>query len=234
MASLIGTIRSSLGDQWWFIKVAVAVYVLYFLVNNAPKIISSNEILVLLYVMTFIIFLGYAIISMNHNINNKYPLFPGVTNVLDIILKSIGSVCVSIIPVIIGSAIVYIISTIHLPIVLKNIFYGLAILFMLPFIIIPLVLYSARGKLMDAFRFGIILNAAGNFVMNFVLFALQFVVIFGIIYVCLFYFLQQMFGVNNLATEILRYTFVVISFFTSMVYFSDLYDDIIPVIETKN
>ncbi len=233
MASLIGTIRSSLGDQWWFLKAAVAVYVLYFTVNQAHQFIAA-DMLVIFYGIVGILFLGYAAVSMNRNINNNYPLYPGISNILDIIIKSIGSIFTVLTGLLITWSIIYLLSIISVPNTVKNIFYVLAVLFMTPFTIIPLVLYSARGKFTDAFRLGIIFSSAGNFIMNFILFALQFAVVFVLSYICLAQFLNQMFGANHISVEILRYLYYVISFFTSMVYFSDLYDDVIPKIESKN
>ncbi len=233
MASLIGTIRSSLGDQWWVFKAAIAVYVLYFAVNQLPKYIPAADIQYIIYAVIGMVFLGYATVAMYRNINNQYPLYPGFTNILDIILKSIGSFFAVLTGLVISCAIVYLLSTIPVPVVVKNIFYGLALLFMMPFMIIPLVLYAARGKFTDAFRLGIIFGASGNFIMNFIVFLIQFAIIFVVSYICLFFFLQQMFGVNHITTEILKYIYIVISFYVSMVYFSDLYDDVIPVIEVK-
>lgn len=234
MASLIGTIRSSLGDQWWFIKAALAVYVVYFAIHDLPKYLPTPDLQIMAYSLLGIIFIGCATVAMNHNITNCYPLFPGFTSILEVIIKTIGSFFVILTGGIITGGIVYLIGTIPADnIIVKYIFYALTMLFMMPFLIIPLVLYSARGKLTDAFRLGIIFGSAGNFIMNFIVFVIQFAIIFVLSYFCLFFFLKQMFGDNHISLELLLYLYAVISFFVSMVYFSDLYDDTIPAIEVK-
>ena len=234
MASLIGTIRSSLGDQWWFIKAAIAVYIIYFLVHDLPVHIPAPDMQIAVYGIVGMLFIGYATVAMYHNINNRYPLYPGISSILDILIKSIGSFFVVLTGGLITGGIIYLIGTIPVDNnIVKSIFYALTLLFMMPFLIIPLVLYSARGKLIDAFRLGIIFGSAGNFIMRFLVFILQFAAIFVLSYFCLFYFLKQMFGGEHISLELLLYFYAVISFFVSMVYFSDLYDDIIPVIEAK-
>lgn len=236
MTSLIGTIRSSLGDQWWFIKAAVAVYVLYFAVNDLPQYVPTQDALMAIYGLLGAVFIGCGTVAINRNINNRYPLFPGISSVLEVLLKSIGSFFVVLTGGIITAAIFYLVGK-YIPVdntIVRYIIYALTLLFIMPFLIIPLVLYGARGKITDAFRLGIIFGSAGNFIMNFVVFVLQFALIFVLSYFCLFYFLEQMFGKGHISTQVLLYIYAVISFFVSMVYFSELYDDIIPAITSKN
>ena len=69
MISLIGAIRSSIGDSWWFVKLAVAVYALYFVVNQLAANIAPDG-LVVLYIIVGVLFAGCAVIAMNRNIKS--------------------------------------------------------------------------------------------------------------------------------------------------------------------
>ena len=95
-----------------------------------------------------------------------------------------------------------------------------------------MVLYSVNGKINDAFRFNIIMEASGNFIVQFLSYILQ----------CIFTIILVSFLLYKLLTEMLGYTqavevlvgltiaFVIFSLFS---YCSDMYTDVIPEIKAK-
>lgn len=234
MASLIGAMRSSLGDSFWFLKLAVTVYMVYFVCFQAPLYIHDVRIIYLLYAFIAIIMQGSAIVAMHRNLNNKYPLFPGIFSIFEIMFRGVAAFLIVLIYDIIFIFLAYLLLLIpeNPYIIYIKIICGLIITVVaIPFSVIPLVLFSARGKFFDAFRFNLVYNSAGNFIAQFIIYLIQALLIFGISFVCLYFFLSQAFGKMNIGIILLMITYFIINYYILMIYFSDLYDDVIPKIE---
>ena len=252
MASVVDAVRNSLGDRWWFVKLAVSVYILYFAITDVTKYITNADGLFAFYSLVGLYFLGTAVSAMNRNLNNIYPLYPGITSIFEIVIKAIGGF----IAILGGSAITYCAfyylsnfindfqnqsmangnydeNAIYFTIG-RYVIYFVAALIMSAFIFIPLVLYSARGKIFDAFRLGILFRCAGDFILKTMSLIFQLILIYGIAFACIYFFLKQMFSSEStVSLNLLICIFSVIAYYTSMIYFSDLYEDAIPSIEAK-
>ena len=183
----------------------------------------------------FIFFmLGISSFMMNRNINNKTPLLPGI---FDIVLVIKDAVCMLIVMAPFSLIMYYALdfynkNFIYEDEVILNYFFYFAIIFTcLPFIFVPTVLYSVRGNLFDAYRFDLIINAAGNFIIQAISFCFQFV--FSVVLVAyLFYrIFLEMLGSDSLFIPIIFSFFTVLSFLIVFSYCSDLYIDVIPEIK---
>ena len=262
MASLFGAVRIAANDSWWLIRLAFSVYVLFFSINYLPQYFQNPNLLILIYILVYLLFQGCAVITMSKNIDNKYPIYPGITDSPEVVKKSFGSFFVSVLGFILTSITGYTtyyfstfvwseyitpfrnseldtnitdfqIIVFAILCVLALVIALLLILVSVSLIIIPLVLYAARGKLSDAFNFRIIYKALGRFCTNLIVYILSAVLVFGVSYICFYYFFMQMFGEGHITAELLKYIFSVITFFVSIIYFSELYDEVIPAVESK-
>ena len=101
-----------------------------------------------------------------------------------------------------------------------------------PFIFVPLVLYSVNGKLTDAFRFNLIYEASGNYTVQFASYLLQYALIMGFATNLVYITILEMLG-DHVGLLILKAVVIVISFLSVFSYSSDLYQDVIPEIKEK-
>ncbi|MCD7739952.1 MAG: hypothetical protein LUH11_01195 [Candidatus Gastranaerophilales bacterium] len=231
MASLIDSIREIKTDPFWLIKIvffsAILFAVLYISYDYEP---DDTSILILEGALT-LIFLGCASVAMNRNINNKSPLFPGLFDILEVIIKMIGST-IAILPglLIYYMCIVFVHNNFNFePFTMYLIYTGVTIIFS-SFIFVPVVLYSAKGKLTDAFNIKNILNAAGNFSVQFMSFIIQYILIFCSITLLIYFTLLNMLG-DNVSLLILKCIVIVVSFFSLFLFCSDLYGEVIIIPE---
>ena len=233
MASLIRAVKSAAGDNFWLPKLIIAVYAVYFIDDYIMKSGFGSGPELTSYIVLGIVFFGCAVTAMHRNINNKCPLFPGIKDIGEAAAKAACGI-ISILPgAVSAAAVFYFFNSVQMEPVNRWLLNILAVLILSPFIIMPLVLYTARGRIADAYRFDMINKTAGNFMTSFAGFIIQFAFIYGLCYAVLYYFLVQMFGEVHIIIKILQYTAAVIGFFTSMIYFSDLYDDSIPAFEDE-
>lgn len=233
MASLINALRSISGDPWWPVKLAVFMSVLFFLSDNNLNYPNGNPSLVPAFAVFWSLMLGTVVVTMHRNINNKTPLMPSLFNIFDIFIKSIGGL-IAILP---GSLLYYCaISFIQQNILFEPfvmaVIYICVTAFFSPFIFVPLVLFSAKGNILDAFRLKNIIDASGNFIVQFLSFVLQFAFIICTITYLFYITLLEMLG-DHVSLLILKCIVIVISFFTFFIYCSDLYEDTIPEIKVK-
>lgn len=230
MATLFDAIRSSFVDQWWLFKLICSVYVLYFTIYKAEQYIPSPELRNIFYLIIFLFFLGCSAVSIKRNLNNQHPLFPGITNAIEVVSMAIGGFISILIGSIVSAIFVWFMESFLIPLfpsdnlVIKYVFDCLALLFAFPFIIIPLILYCKDGKLSDAFKFEVISQTAGAYFTAILNVLVQFLCIYGLAYVCLYFLLIQMFGKVDLFINVLNCTIIVVAFFTTMVCLSENYD----------
>lgn len=233
MASLINAVRSILGDPLWIIKLGVFAAVLVVLYDNNLNFPNGNPQLFPAFAVIYLLMLGSAVVTMHRNINNKTPLIPGIFSILDIIIKAIGGFVV-VLPasLLYYVAITYIQQNIVFEPFIMAVIYIIVTAIFAPFIIVPLVLYSVKGNIFHAFRFKNILDASGNFIVQFLSFILQYAFIICTVTYLFYVTLLEMLG-DHISLLILKCIVIVISFFTFLIFCSDLYEDIIPAIKDK-
>ena len=235
MASLVGSIRNIMSDSWWIVKVGVFTAVLFFILDQGyhiPPSVPEQTIQMALAVF-WIIMLGIAAVAMNRNINNKSPFLPGLFSIHEIIIKGIFA-AIALIPGILLAYALYIgLSkiTVEQPVV-TIIFYVLAAAFVSPFLLIPVVLTSAKGNLFDAFRLNILFGGAGNVMVQILSYIIQYAIIVGAVVAVLYFFILEMLG-DHFALLILKAFVLVITFISVFSYASDLYGEAIPAIKEK-
>jgi len=233
MASLINSIRNVTSDPWWFVKLAFFSAIIFYILYNSYDYPAGNPNLTVIYIVISFLYLGCAAVCMHRNINNKNPFFPGLFSIPEVLIKSIGA-AIAIIP---GLLIYYACMTfvqnnfVFEPFVM-GVIYICVTLFFSPFIFIPVVLYSVNGKITDAFRFNIIFEASGNFVVQFLSYMLQYALIFVTSTLVVYFLLLEMLG-DHVSLLILKCIVIVLTFFSIFSYCSDLYGDVIPLIKEK-
>lgn len=233
MASLINSLRSITSDPWWFVKIAIFSAVLFFVIDNDLNYPNGNPALTPLYIVIFVIMLGFASIAIHRNINNKTPLFPGVFDIFEIINKSICAT-IAILP---GGLLCYVCIAFvgrnfaFEPFVM-GVIYACILIFFVPFIFIPVVLYSVNGNLIEAFKLNNIYEGSGNFTVQFLSYLLQFAFFICLGTYCIYIFLLQMLG-DHVSLLILKCVVIVVSFFSVFIFCSDLYEDVIPELKKK-
>ena len=235
MASLVNAVRNIMSDGWWFIKIAVLMIPVYLIMENEQmqsEILGSN--LPVLFVLC-ILYLGCASVMMNRNINNKTPILPGILTIPEIIIKSVGcAICMF--P---GAAILaFCCSFIKANIVLEEPFamfvlYTCVVIFFVPFILIPAVLYSVNGKITDAAKINKVFAASGNFVVAFLSFVIQYLFMFLLFAFLIYRVLIEMLGEGNPGIPVLYAFVIVVTFLLIFSFSSDLYEDVIHHIKLK-
>ena len=100
-----------------------------------------------------------------------------------------------------------------------------------PFVFIPGVLYSVRGRLTDAFNLRILAEGGGNFSLQILSFALQYIFSLGLLIFLLYKLITEMLN-DVLALNVLYSISAVFSFLTLYSYCSDMYDDVIPPLKS--
>lgn len=233
MASLINAIRSICGDPLWVIKLGIFATALVFLYDNNLNYPNGNPQLIPAFAFVYFIMFGSAVVSMHRNLNNKEPLLPGVFSILDIIIKGIGGL-VAVFPasLLYYISITYIQQNVVFEPFIMAIIYIIVTAFFAPFIIVPLVLYSVKGNILDAYKINNIIGASGNCIVQFLSFILQFAFIICVFTYLIYITLLEMLG-DHISLLILKCIVIVISFFAFLLFCSDLYEDVIPTIKDK-
>ncbi len=233
MASLINAVRSICGDPLWIIKLGIFAAVLVVLYDNNLDFPNGNPQLVPLFAFVYLLMFGSAVVTMHRNINNKTPLLPGPFSILDIIIKSLGGL-VAVLPasLLYYVAIEYIRQNIVFEPFVMTVIYIIVTAIFSPFIFVPLVLFSAKGNIIDAFKIKNILDASGNFVVQFLSFILQYAFIVCTVTYLVYITLLEMLG-DHISLLILKCIVIVISSFIFLIYCSDMYQDVIPEIKEK-
>ena len=232
MASFINSIRNITSDTWWFVKLAFFSAVVFFVLDQGYYQ-RNNESYIVAYILLCMLGLGCAAFLMNRNINNRSPILPSFFNILGLIKDSIFSTIVAI-PgtVFFGLVVNYIYNNYEFEPFVAFVIYLCVTLFFVPFIFVPLVLYSVNGKLTDAFRFNLIYEASGNYTVQFASYLLQYALIMGFATYLVYITILEMLG-DHVGLLILKAVVIVISFLSVFSYSSDLYQDVIPEIKEK-
>ncbi|MBQ9246195.1 hypothetical protein IJ182_08010 [bacterium] len=235
MASLVTAIRNIMSDAWWFIPVGIFTGVLFMILDqlyHIPQTVDNQTICFLL-IIYFFLLIGVAGVNINRNINNKSPFFPGIIAIPETILKSVVTTLAIAPGICLAYGLYKILTNFHFEqFLLTIIFYSLAIALVAPFILIPAVLCNARSNPLDAFRFNILFEAAGNVIVQMLSYLIQYILIVGSVTAVLYFFLLQMLG-DHFSLLILLCLLIVITFLSIFSYASDMYGDVIPEIKEK-
>ena len=235
MASVINAARNLLSDKWWVVKLFVLTVPVFYILQDeyvAQTIFKEN---IHILIGLFMLYLGCSSVIMNRNINNKSPLMPGIFTIPEVIIKAIGSSIVAF-P---GIAILIIACYfIHSYVVLEEpfamfILYICVISFLVPFIIVPTVLYSVNGSIADGLKLNKVFEASGNFIVAFLAFVIQYFFIVILLSYLIYRLLFEMLGDGNIGISILYSFVIVLSFLLIFSYSSDLYEDVIPAVKSR-
>ena len=236
MAGVITAFKNITSDPLWFVKIGVFSIPLYLFFTDKKLILSFFPDEFIFYLVLGCFYLGISSVLINRNINNKSPILPFILDIIELIKKTIGAV-ISTIPslVIIVLLLHFIDTSLNLKeIYIMNIIKISVVVLMFPFLCIPVVIYSARGKILDVIRSSRIFFDSGSFIEHFLWFLIQSIFIVGIASFLLYMGLKQYVGTNNIYVYIL-YSFL-ITLYILMIFSwaSDLYGDVIPEVKDKN
>lgn len=232
MASFINSIRNLTSDPWWLIKVTAYSAVVFYVLDQGYYF-RNDQSYAAVYVLLAVLGLGCASFLMHQNINNKRPVLPGLFNVFGVVFKSIGSSLVALPGILLFLLSVnYLYSNFEFEPFVAFVVYLCVTLFFVPFIFVPTVLYSVNFKFVDAFRFGHIYEASGNFTVQFAGYLLQYAFIMGFATYLIYITIWEMLG-DHVGLLILKAVVIVISFLSVFSYSSDLYQDVIPELKER-
>lgn len=231
--SPINSIRNLTSDSLWFIKLAVyAAPIFYFLNYDMAKKLTSQDILYVILILSTVYF-GTAAFIMHKNIVNESPILPSLFTLPSLIKDMVFASILSI-PVV---CITYYLALLIIsnfqsePVVFWIVTVCLA-LFISPFLLIPITLYSARRKFTDAFKVSIFVDCAGNFIVSFLTFVLIGIFVFGCSWAVLYYGLVYMLTDSTLVNMINSF-YIVLVFFSLYSFCSDCYGEVISKIKEK-
>ncbi|MBE7704393.1 MAG: hypothetical protein E7Z90_01125 [Cyanobacteria bacterium SIG29] len=230
MASIINAIRNISSDKWWALKLPILAAPIFMVLDNniIDQLDSSSNVLML--VLLSLVYFGCAGFLMHQNINNKSPFLPSLFHLPSFFKYSIVTSLISLPLIMIYLYIMnYIIENVILEPFIMWVIYICVTLFLSPFVFIPAVLYSARGKFSDIFKFNIIIEAGGNFSVQFLSFILQYFFTLFLLTVLFYYLFINMLENDTVLNIVYSLSFV-ISFLTLYSYCSDMYDEVIPVV----
>ena len=233
MANIVNALRNISSDSWWFVKIAVmTIPIFYFFENTSPASFDFNMMLPY-FVVFAILYLGVVAVLMHRNIANKSPLLPSLFSIPEFIVKAIGLSIVSLPMYILYFYLMYYVyNNLEFEAYMMFIIYvGITLLFA-PFIYIPSVLYCVNGKVSDAFNFRIIIEAGGNFVVQFLAFILQYFFTIFLLTLLFFHMFKNMLDDSMFLNITVSISFVV-TWLTIYSYCSDLYGEVIPQIKKK-
>lgn len=234
MASLINAFRNIISDKMWIIKIAIFTFPIYYILSEdiVDSLFTSN---LPIGVALVLFYMGIVTIMMNRNINNKEPILPGLFDIPLAIFRSFGAAII-VLPG--GAVLLWALNFIAQNFSFEEDFVSYLVhigvcAFVAPFIVIPAVLYSVNGKITDALRLGKLLEGAGNFIVEFLSFVIQYVLIIYLLAFLVGSVFKEVFGPQSLPSLILTSVVIVLSFLLLFSFASDLYEDVIPAIKSK-
>ena len=233
MASIITAFKNILTDNFWGVKLACLTGLAFGIFYNQNALSANMQNYTLAWGLFVFLMLGVSGYMMNRNINNRTPLLPGLIQ-LPLVVKDAICMFVLMLPfsLIMYYAIKFYNENFTFEEAALNYFFLAAIVIIcVPFIFIPAVLYSVRGNILDGYRVNLIALGAGNFIVQFLSFILQFLFTILIATILIFQIFYEMLGAE---TVFIPLTFAFFSVLSVLVFFSfcsDLYIDVIPEIK---
>lgn len=233
MASVVNAFRNILSDGWWLVKLAILGVPVFLIINNniLQNYDFSNKLIAL--ILLGILYFGCVSFMMSRNINNLSPLLPGLFNIPEVIKKAVICSLFSIpLYALYIFAVNYIIQMFSNQVLVMYVIILCITLLLSPFVLVPSVLYSVRGSIVDALDIKKIIECSGNFSVAFLSFLIQYVFIVGLTGYIGYKLLNEMLK-DNLALNVWYSIIIVVSIFILYSYCSDLYPETIPEIERK-
>lgn len=236
MASTLNAIKNITGDSWWIVKLGIFTAAYFFLRNQSHiwRPVLNEQSVQTFEIILFLVLFGCAVVSVSRDINNKVPFIPGLLDIPEIILKTIlGAIAIAPGVLISYMLYVYISKTFNFEELFVTVtVYAIAAIIMSAFIFIPLVLFCARGNIIDAFNIKTILTCAGNYIVQVLGFVIAYGLIMGAITISLYYFLLEMLGDHPILL-VLQCLVIILTFYTFFSFCADMYQDVIPPIKTE-
>ncbi len=233
MASILNAFRNIMSDSWWVVKIVVYALPIFFIVNSGVLSTYTKGDRIIEILILSVAYLGISSFMMYRNINNKQPILPGLFQIPEVLIRAVG---VSVVTIPLYILYIYIMNLISIYCVFEPfvmfVIYACVSLFLSPFILIPAVLYSVNGKVLDSLNIRVILEASGNFSVAFLSFIIQYLFTIFLAGYLLYRLFTEMLT-DNLALNITYSLFLVISILTFYSYCSDLYKDVIPSLNKK-
>lgn len=233
MASIINSFRNISSDKFWLLKIVVfAVPVFMIIQVNILSGYSPRDQVIMCLILS-IFYIGISTFLMNRNINNRSPIMPSLIYIADYLkFTFFGSLISLPVYVLLILSLYWVHSTLTLEPFVMWVIYVSVLLFFSPFIFVPLVMYSAHGRLKDVFNLRVFFDAAGNFVVSFAAYIIQYAFTILLVWYLLYRLFFEMME-NNLFLNIVSSIFIVITLLSIYSYCSDLYGDVIPEIVIK-
>ncbi len=235
MANIIDSVKDIATDTWWVPKILVLSYLTFLIVLNFGYLMEHTSHFILLGSITGFIFIGCATVLVGRNINNESPLLPGLFNFPEVIIKAI----VSLILMLPASVIYYYVNNYmqaH-PFFEQPVHGAITVIVALlfsPFIFVPVVLFASKGRIQDGYRFDLILQSGGDFIVKILSFALQYFFVIFLFSFLVYLGIKAMLGEESTGIYIFIAFMLTLSFFSFFAYLSDLYGESIPMIKVKH
>lgn len=233
MASIITAYKNILTDNFWGLKLLCLTGLAFGIFYNQSSLSTNMQNYIAAWGLFIVFMLGVSGFLMNRNINNRTPLLPGLIQ-LPLVIKD--SICMTILmlpfSLIMYFAIKFYNDNFTFEEVALNYFFIAAIVIVcVPFIFIPTVLYAVRGNILDGYRVNLIALGAGNFVVQFLSFILQFLFTILIAAILAYELFLEMLGPETVFIPLTFAFFSVLSILVFFSFCSDLYIDVIPEIK---
>lgn len=231
MASFINSIRNLTSDPWWFVKIAVFSAIVFYVLDQGYYN-RNNPNYAIVYIALAALSMGCATFLMNRNITNRRPILPSLFSLPELLWKALGASLVALPGTLLFLLTAnYIYDNFEFEPFVAFVIYLCVTLFFVPFIFVPLVLFSVRGNFVDAFDFKRIVDAAGNYTVQFAGYLIQYAFIMGFATYLIYITILEMLG-DHVGLLILKSIVIVISFLSVFSFSSDLYQDVIPELKT--
>ncbi len=233
MASLVNSLRNITSDNWWAVKLIVFAYVPFFILINNDIIFQNNPNNFIILSVFLVLYLGSGSLFMNRNINNKSPIMPNFQSLPEIIYRGIMSVIFALPAyILMFVALSFIKTNIHAePFVIGTI-NTIVVLIFIPFMVVPLVLFSVKSRIKDAFNLKNIFESSGNFIVQFLSYLIQYIFSIFLMTFLIYKVITEMLG-YGLVLEILVSISAAVTIFSFFSYCSDLYGDVIVEIKEE-
>ncbi len=235
MASVVNALRNIISDKMWLIKLAIFTAPVFYILEDEKLFNSLLDKNIPITVGLYFLYMGIASVMIHRNITNKSPILPGIFDIPLVIFRAIGSGLMAL-P---GSALLYFIliymsENFHFEEEFVSFLVHIGVVSVLvPFIIIPVVLYSANGKFSDGLRISKVIEGSGNFIVEFLSFVIQYIFVIFIFAFLIGQVFKQVFGPQSLASLILTAFVIVLTFLLLFSFASDTYEDVIPAVKSK-
>lgn len=225
MASIIDSIRNITEDSWWFPKVLVISAVAFMVYYSSVTNIYDEQTLKVLVIVLICALFGIGSFHINAVINNTFPVLPGLLQIFTVLRNGIITPLLCLPGFIIGYLIYnFILNSFPEQDTSFYFIVGTVVFLMtISFSMLPVILFSVRYNLIDAFNFNIILKSAGNYIVETLSFIIQYVFTILLMWSLLYFIIKNMYGFNDVSYAVLFSFFPVISILIFFSYSANMY-----------